>query len=73
MQQQRFIITTIDDIVRMLADYCGAEDVPDDARPLTLQYSAANRGKLSIIIDSDSLTSNEPLEIRFDMRKSFLV
>jgi hypothetical protein len=71
--QQRLVILTIDDILRMLADYCGPDDIPSDSQPITLQFNATQQGKLSIIIESNELQSTTPIEVKFDLRKSVLV
>ncbi len=77
--KDRIVITTIDTILALLRDYVpegsvGADSIPADAQPIKFMYRPSERGKLGILVESNSWTGGgAPIEIKFELRRSHLV
>lgn len=62
------VITTIDSITEMFKDYCGA-DIPADAKAVKLMLMPAQKGRLAILMESDSWNSGGQMEVKFELRR----
>ena len=67
---RRMVITTIDSITEMFKDYCGAE-IPQDAKAITLRLQPANKGRLGILMESDSWPTGGEVEVKFQIKRMF--
>lgn len=65
----RDVVVSIDDLLAMLKDYVGGEDVPADAQPVRLMLNPQER-KLAIVAESAAWGPGmAPLQVRFDLRR----
>lgn len=71
----RICIVTIDNILALLKDYAGeALDLPEDAKPSRLMFRPTDRGKLGLLVESDTWIGNRPAEeVKFDLRRTYSV
>lgn len=67
--KERYLVVTIDTITELFKDYCG-EDIPADAKPIKLLLKPTDRGRLAILLDSDTwVGSPEPLSVSFKIKR----
>ena len=73
MEGRRIIIASIDDITRVMKDYCGLISIPEDAVPLKL-YLNPQEQKLGILMESEEWKEGQKVEeMKFDIRRVFSV
>lgn len=73
MKKTKLIVIGIDDITRLFADYASATGFPAYGKCVTLLFHPTNH-RMRIVVEAESLSGNlPPEEIRFDLRRTFLV
>lgn len=71
---KRKIFIPIESIMALFVDYTkGTNDVPDDAKPLSLMINRNERGMFAIMADSPQWTDDTPIRINFDIKRVFSV
>jgi hypothetical protein len=69
--KRRQVILMIDDVVRLLRDYAGEGEIPEDAQAQKLMVNPSTR-EVAIQVGSDSWTSGmTPLRLSFKNRKVY--
>ena len=72
MEKRRRIIISIDDILNIFKDYCGAEDIPTDAMPVQLLLKPNELGALAIVAESAGWAEGlPPLSINFRLKRVY--
>lgn len=67
--KRRRILVSIDDLVRLLHDYC-PDDIPADAQANRLMLRPTEQGRLGIEIVAESLPASlPPLAVKFELRR----
>lgn len=69
----RMVMVTIDDIVRLLRDYCGTEDIPERSRATSFRFNQSDK-QLEIMIESPDIPTSEGdrvIQARFDLRQTY--
>ncbi len=71
---KRTVIVTAETILALMKDYLGAENVPSDAAVTGFRYARNDKGRLAIEVYSENWPTDKPgFEVRFDLRRSYLV
>jgi hypothetical protein len=71
MLRRRQVILTIDDVVRLLRDYAGEGEIPEDAAAQRLMLNPSSR-EIAIQAGSGAWTSGlPPLRLSFKNRKLY--
>ena len=72
---RRKIIIPIDSVLEMMKSYTAENnEIPIDAKPVSLLVKPTERGKFAIVADSPEWSADmPPLQIHFDIQRSFLV
>lgn len=72
---RRKIIIPIDSVLEMFKSYTAENnEIPWDAKPVTLMVKPSENGRFAIVAQSESWgAALPPLEIKFDIQRSFLV
>lgn len=65
----RVVIVTIDTLVEILRDYLGTDEVPTDAKPITLRVNPAEKGKFAIVLEGPSIKADTMSNVHFDLRR----
>lgn len=70
----RMVILSIDDIMRLFADYCLEEDIPGDTTAVALMRHPTDP-RIAILAESDQWPTGttEPVIVKFDIRRLFSV
>lgn len=72
--KNRRIILDIDSILNLLKDYTAAEgSLPPDAIPLSFKINPQEKGKLAILAESPSFTSDSPIFLTFQLKRIYSV
>lgn len=71
----RKIIIPVDSVLEMFKSYTAENhEIPLDAKPTALMVKPQEKGKFAIVAVSDDWTLGlPPLQINFDIQRSFLV
>ncbi len=68
--KRRRVLASIDDIVRLLADYCGADNIPQNVQALKLMIRPTEQGRIGIMCESpDWAAGLPPLDVKFELRR----
>ena len=68
----RYIMLTIDTITELIKDYVGEEELPWDARAVTLKFKANEQGKLGIEMISDTWDKPQaPINVNFRIKRVY--
>ena len=71
MLRRRQVILTIDDVVRLLRDYAGEGEIPEDAAAERLMINPSTR-EIAVQAGSEGWTSGQPpLRLSFKNRKIY--
>lgn len=70
---KRRVLVDIDSILNLFKDYLTEEYIPADAMPIKFMLNRAEKGKLGIVITSDSLQAGPPIPITFTMKRIYSV
>lgn len=63
---------TIDTITELIKDYVGLEELPDDARAITLKFHPNEQGKLGIEMISDTWDKPQtPINVNFKIKRVY--
>jgi hypothetical protein len=64
---------TVDDLVRLLHDYCGEDDIPSTSRATAIRYNPSSKA-IEIKIESPDIptsSSNHVIQAKFDLRRTW--
>lgn len=68
----RYIMLTIDTITELIKDYVGLDELPEDARAITLKFKATEQGKLGIEMISDTWDKPQaPIDVNFRVKRVY--
>lgn len=69
----RKIIIPVDSVLELFKSYTAENnEIPIDAKPVSLMVRPAERGAFAIVADSEAWPSNQPpIIINFDIRRMF--
>jgi hypothetical protein len=68
----RYIILTIDTITELIKDYVGLDELPADARAISIQMRPTDGGKLAIDMISDTWTQEQdPIDVNFKIKRMY--
>jgi|WetSurMetagenome_2_1015567.scaffolds.fasta_scaffold372312_1 hypothetical protein len=71
---QRLVVITVDTLLEVLKDYCGAEGIPDDAQVETLLVNPAEKGKFALNVSSPQFREDMPaLNVEFMLKRVYTV
>lgn len=68
----RRILIPIDSIMELFKDYASAnQDIPADAKPISLMVNTNEKGMFGIMAESPSWTDDNPIRIDFDIKRVY--
>lgn len=68
----RQVIVTVESILALLKDYCGEEEIPEDAKVVGFKYKPTELGRFAIVIESPRLKYGvKPIEVRVDNKRIY--
>jgi hypothetical protein len=70
----RLVVVTAQTVLDILKDYLGIDNIPADARLVSLMYSKNERGKVAMVVESGGLRQDEKaINVTFDIKRVYTV